>query len=105
MECDQLVTIDNCCTPSTCAKPAAWRHEASGLAMCALHHGNAVKYCIDGTWNVAGKQLPFPEGWVVVESESAPVAVSMLTPVDEVRASGLVIERGEVTSSGLVIER
>lgn len=105
MECDQLVTIDNCCTPSTCGKPATWSHEASGLALCALHHGNAVKYCIDGTWDVAGKQLPFPEGWVTVDGVDASVAASAVAPVEDVRASGLVIESGTVLPSGLVIER
>ena len=25
MDCDQLVTLDNCCAPSTCGQPATWR--------------------------------------------------------------------------------
>jgi hypothetical protein len=102
MQCDQLVTVDNCCNPTPCGKPAAWHHPASGLAMCAEHHGNAVKYVVDGSWNVAGKNLPFPEGWEPLEEEAP--APSLIENA-EVRPSGLVIETGSLSPSGLVIER
>ena len=105
MQCDQLVTIDNCCNPSQCENQAASHHAASGLSLCAQHYGNAVKFCIDGSWNVAGKQLPFPEGWVTVEEGAETTGASMLTSGEQVRASGLVIETGTLSPSGLVIER
>ncbi len=103
MHCHQLVTIDNCCNPSECGKPAVSEHAASGRALCAEHYGNGLKYVIDGTWNVAGKQLPFPEGWVALEVAAA--AVSALAPAEEARPSGLVIDTGALSPSGLVIER
>ncbi len=104
VQCDQLVTIDNCCNPSTCGQPAAWQHVASGLALCAAHHGNAVKYGVDGEWSVAGKLLPFPAGWVAL-AVAADAPASLLAAPDEVRASGLVIESGSLSPSGLIIER
>lgn len=105
MQCDQLVTIDNCCNPSQCGKPAAFHHAASGLSMCAAHHGNALKYGFDGEWNVAGRQVPFPEGWEAVAAGVEAASASVLTPAEEVRASGLVIETGALSPSGLIIER
>lgn len=105
MQCDQLVTIDSCCNPTQCVAPGLWQHAESGFALCAEHYGNAVKYAFDGEWNVASKQVPFPAGWTAIEVDSAVEASSGLTPAQEVRASGLVVESGPVTPSGLVIER
>jgi hypothetical protein len=103
MQCDQLVTIDNCCTPTQCVEFASWRHAPSGFALCAEHYGNAVKYAFDNEWNVAGKQVPFPAGWAALEAELASGASSPLAPAEEVTASGLVIESGRLSPSGLVI--
>jgi hypothetical protein len=105
MQCDQMVTIDSCCNPSQCAESASWHHAGSGFSLCAAHYGNAVKYAFDNEWNVAGKQVPFPEGWAAVEVELAAEPASVLTPTAEVRASGLVIESGSLSPSGLIIER
>jgi hypothetical protein len=105
MQCDQVVTIDSCCNPTQCPEPAAWHHAASGFSLCALHYGNAAKYAFDNEWNVAGKQVPFPEGWAAVEAAAAAASASPLTAVEEVRASGLVIGSGSLSSSGLVLER
>ena len=102
MQCDQLVTIDNCCTPTQCVEPASWRHAESGFALCAEHYANAVKYAFDNEWNVAGKQVPFPAGWAALEADSA--NSSALAPAEEVTPSGLVVESGRLSSSGLVIE-
>ncbi|MCC6238486.1 MAG: hypothetical protein IT299_13070 [Dehalococcoidia bacterium] len=112
LRCDQLVTIDNCCTPTVCSEPASHTHEASGLSLCATHHGNAVKYALDGTWTVGNTALPFPEGWTPVggASDASSVVVPASAPEDAsapegVRPSGLVIETGTLSPSGLVIER
>jgi len=104
MQCDQLVTIDSCCTPTQCVVSASWRHAESGLALCAEHYGNAEKYAFDNEWNVAGKQVPFPAGWAAVEAEQADGSRSVLAPAEEVTASGLVVESGRLSPSGLVIE-
>ena len=104
MQCDQLVTIDNCCTPTQCVEPASWRHAESGFALCSEHYGNAVKYAFDNEWNVAGKQVPFPAGWAALEAELANSASSLLAPAEERIASGLVVESGRPSPSGLVIE-
>lgn len=105
MQCDQLVTIDNCCNPTQCPEPASWHHAESGFALCAAHYANAVKYAFDNEWNVAGKQVPFPTGWAAIEGERVIEASSTLTPAEEVRPSGLVVESGSLSPSGLVIER
>lgn len=106
LRCDQLVTIDNCCTPSVCGGGASHHHEASGLSLCATHHGNAVKYGFDGTWTVGNTKLPFPDGWVAVgDAPEAPALVTSAPGSEEVRPSGLVIETAPLSSSGLVIER
>ena len=104
MQCDQLVTIDNCCTPTQCVKTATWRHAESGFALCPEHYSNAAKYAFDNEWNVAGKQVPFPAGWAALEPEPANGATSLLAPPEEVTASGLVVESGRLSPSGLVIE-
>ncbi|MFN8639446.1 MAG: hypothetical protein U0360_08300 [Dehalococcoidia bacterium] len=104
MVCNQLVTIDNCCNPTECAKPASHQHAPSGLALCGVHYGNAVTYSSDGTWTVGSAIVSFPEGWSAVPSE-APSAASVLTPTEDVRPSGLVIETGTLSPSGLVIEK
>ena len=104
MQCDQLVTIDSCCNPTQCSELASWHHAASGFALCAPHYANAEKYAFDHEWNVAGKQVPFPEGWAALEGASA-APPSLLVPTEEVRPSGLVVESGSLSPSGLVIER
>ncbi len=101
--CNQLVTIDNCCTPTECSAPASYHHEPSGLALCDTHHGNAVKYSFDGTWTVGSTQVSFPEGWVA--AEGTPRLPAALAVTEDVRPSGLVIETGGLSPSGLVIER
>ncbi|MSP22733.1 MAG: hypothetical protein EXR66_06920 [Dehalococcoidia bacterium] len=104
MQCDQLVTIDNCCNPSQCAELASWRHAESGFALCTEHYGNAVKYSFGNEWNVAAKPVPFPAGWTAIEAQADAAAPSLPAPAEEVRPSGLVIESGSITPSGLVIE-
>lgn len=104
MVCNQLVTIDNCCNPTECGQPASHRHAPSGLGLCATHYGNAEKYSSDGTWTVGSASVSFPEGWSAVAPD-APSAASLLTPAEDVRPSGLVIETGALSPSGLVIER
>ena len=103
MQCDQLVTIDSCCTPTRCLEPATWHHAESGYALCAEHYGNAAKYAFDSEWNVAGKQVPFPAGWAAVEAAPGTGRTSPLASTEEVTTSGLVVESGRL-SSGLVIE-
>lgn len=106
LRCDQLVTIENCCTPTVCQEPASHTHEASGLSLCAPHHRNAVKYSLDGTWTVGATSVPFPEGWAALATEpAAPSLVASTAPSEDVRPSGLVIETGTLSPSGLVIER
>lgn len=105
MQCDQLVTIDNCCNPSQCPAPASWRHAESGFALCAEHYANAEKYAFDNEWNVAGKQVPFPAGWTALEVDRASEITSPLATTEEIRPSGLVVESGSLSPSGLVIER
>jgi hypothetical protein len=104
MQCDQLVTLDNCCNPTQCVERASWRHGDSGFVLCAEHYGNAVKYAFDNEWNVAGKQVPFPAGWAALEPEPADGASSPLAEAEKVTASGLVVESGQLSPSGLVLD-
>ena len=106
LRCDQLVTVDNCCTPTVCHEPASHAHEASGLSLCATHYGNAVKYGFDGTWTVGTTNVPFPDGWAAVaDTSEAPSLATAASDSQEVRPSGLVIETAPLSSSGLVLER
>jgi hypothetical protein len=104
MRCNQLQTIDGCCNPTQCEADAIAVHGESGLGLCATHYGNAEKYCIDGTWSVGTQLLPFPEGWSLLEPSSEGDEASVLAPAEEVRASGLIIEKGTLSPSGLYLE-
>ncbi|MEZ4501183.1 MAG: hypothetical protein R3C39_00955 [Dehalococcoidia bacterium] len=103
-QCQQLVTIDNCCDPQQCPEPAAMRHEPTGAMLCASHFDNGAKYNVDGTWVVGTTTVTMPDGWEPLDQDVVPAAPTFeaVSAVD-VRPSGLVIERSVLESSGLVL--
>jgi len=103
LQCQQLVTIDSCCDPQQCPEPASMHHPSTGAALCAAHFSNGAKYVVDGTWVVGTKTVPMPDGWESLgePAEAAPTLEAVT--FDEVRPSGLVIERSSLEASGLVL--
>lgn len=87
--CTQLQTTgDDCCIEEVCNEPAVWRHEDSGLGMCAVHERNAQQWshATPGEWRVGATTVSYPEGWVNLEDGSSPVPMTRQT-----RSSGLIL--------------
>ncbi len=62
LRCDQLVTIDSCCTPTVCSEPASHTHEASALSLQVRRHRGVGRAGFDQHHRHAegapGKQQP-----------------------------------------------
>ncbi len=91
--CTQLVTTgDDCCMDEACGQAAMWRHEQSGVGMCAVHESNARQWshATPGEWRVGGANVSYPEGWTNIEDGSSPP--ELVVAAEPKPASGLILD-------------
>jgi hypothetical protein len=83
---------DDCCTTDVCGEPAVWRHEVSGLGMCAEHEGNVREWghATPGEWRVGATKVSYPEGWTNLEDGSSPP--ELVVAEEPKPASGLILD-------------
>ncbi len=98
--CDQAIRppgVDACCVNEfdPCFKPATHQHTATGIALCAIHWGNAdtLGGREAGQWQVGMRILPFPDGWVELPEPERPDPTPIALWVEPAKTvGGLIIE-------------